>query len=347
MAVQKYSTVASRNLIRAELEMLAHAEPIQVLGNFGVQKSQPLNKTDTVTFRRVKPFNATAAEVPDVTAANFITSEGATPTAQTMDYTDVTVTLQQYALLYKFSSKTQLMYEDDIPGDMTKLVGETLAEVAELVAYGQVKAGSSVIYANGSTRAGINSAIGIKKLRQAARTLETNRSKRVTSMIKPGPDFGTSSVEPAWLVFHHTDMNSEIRDLPGFTKRADYGTAIKPVHSREIGACEEFRFIPSPLFAPYLAGGAAVGATGMLAADSANIDVYPIIVTAQDAWGHVSLKGHGPSGVNPTLIPSNKKTHFNPLGMFGFVGADFWYNAVRLNENFMCRIESATADLDA
>jgi N4-gp56 family major capsid protein len=345
MAVQNYSTQASRNLIRAEAKMLKHAEPIQVLGMFGAQKEQPLRKTDTVVFRRLKPFNATAAEVPNITAANFVTAEGVTPTANTISYTDVSVTLQQYAVLFKFSSKAQLMYEDDIPDDMATLTGETMAEVAELVAYGQVKAGTSLVYANGTTLIGVASAVSLARLRLCARTLETNRAKRVTSSIKPGPDFGTSSVEATYLVFHHTDCNSDIRDLPGFTKVEDYGSAIKKVHPREIGACEEFRFIPSPLFAPTLAVGAAVGVTGMKAANAANIDVYPMIITAQDAWGHVSLKGNGYSSISPTIIPCNVKNHANPSGMFGFVGADFWYNAVRLNENWMVNYKVAVTDL--
>ena len=345
MAIQKYGTVASRNLIRAEMKMLKHAEPIQVLTKFGDQKEQPLNKTDTVVFRRLKPFNATATEVPNITAANFITAEGVTPTANTISYTDVTATLNQYAVLFKFSSKAQLMYEDDIPNDMAKLTGETMAEVAELIVYGQVKAGTSVIYANGTTRVGINSPISLNDFRLAARTMESNRAKQVTSCIKSGPDFGVSSVEPGYIVFIHTDMLADIRDIPGFTKRVDYGSAITPVHPREVGNIEEFRIVTSPLFAPFLAGGAAIGTTGMKAADSTTIDVYPAIVMAESAWGTISLKGRGSSGVSPTIIPSSQKNHANPSGMFGYVGADFWTASVRLNENWMTRIEAAVTDI--
>ncbi len=346
MAIQGYSTKASRNLIRAEMRMLKHAEPIVVLGHFGSQKSQPLRKTDTVVFRRLQPFNATATEVPNITAANFITSEGVTPTANTITYTDVTIVIQQYAVLFQFSSKSELMYEDDIPADMSKLVGETMAEVAELVCYGQVKAGTSVIYANGATRVGVNSVVSLGKLRQSARTLEANRARRSTSKILPGPDYGTSSVEPCFLVFMHTDANADIRDLPGFTRIEDYGTAVKPVHPREIGTCEEFRFVPSPLFSPFLAAGAVIGATGMLSAAGVNIDVYPLVICAEDAWGHVSLKGHGYTGISPTLIPSSVKNHANPSGMFGYVGTDFWYASVILNQNWMTRLEVAVTDLD-
>ena len=345
MGIQQYGTVASRNLIRAEMKMLKHAEPIQVLTKFGDQKEQPLRKTDTIVFRRLKPFNATNAEVPNITAANFITAEGVTPTANTISYTDVTTVLNQYAVLFKFSSKAQLMYEDDIPNDMSKLTGETLAEVAELICYGQVKAGTGVIYANGAARTSLNTPVSLNDLRLAARTLESNRAKQVTSAIKSGPDFGVSSVEPGYIVFMHTDLLADVRDLPGFTKRVDYGSAISPVHQREIGACEEFRFVTSPLFAPWLAGGASQGTSGMVSAGSSVCDVYPMIVMAESAWGQVSLKGHGYSGVSPTIIPASEKNHANPSGMFGYVGADFWCSSVRLNENWMTRIECCATDI--
>jgi N4-gp56 family major capsid protein len=345
MAMQKYGTVASRNLIRAEMKMLKHAEPIQVLTNFGDQKEQPLNKTDTIVFRRLKPFNATATEVPNITAANFITSEGVTPTANTISYTDVTVSLNQYAVLFKFSSKAELLYEDDIPNDMAKLTGETMAEVAELICYGQVKAGTSVIYANGTQRTHVNSAISLNDFRLAARTMESNRGKQVTTSIKSGPEFGVSSVEPGYIVFIHTDVLADIRDIPGFTKRVDYGSAIKPVHAREVGAIEEFRIVTSPLFAPFLAGGASYSGTGMVSAGSSVVDVYPSIVMAESAWGQVSLKGKGYSGISPTVIPASVKNHANPSGMFGYVGADFWAASVRLNENWMTRIESGATNI--
>tara|TARA_Y100000310_G_scaffold136383_1_gene135247 strand:- start:10892 stop:11953 length:1062 start_codon:yes stop_codon:yes gene_type:complete len=351
MAIQEYGTVASRNLIRAEMGMLAHAEPIQVLTKFGDQRTQPQNKTDTVVFRRLKPFNATAAttggysETPDITAANFLTAEGTTPAANTISYTDVTTVLNQYAVLFKFSSKAQLMYEDNIPSDMQKLTGETLAEVAELVCYGQVKAGTNVVYANGSTRAGLNSPISLNDIRLACRIMEKNRGKMVTSMIAAGPDFDTSPVEPGYIVFVHTDLVADIRDLPNFTKRVEYGSAVTPVHPREIGCVEDMRFVTSPLFAPWLAAGAAVGSDGMVSAGSVSNDVYPAIVMGQSAWGQVSLKGNGTTAISPTMISSRKKTHGNPSGMFGYVGADFWLSSVRLNENWMNRIECCATDI--
>lgn len=339
--MQNYSTTASRNLIRAEQKMLRHAEPIIVLGKFGVQKEQPKNITDTIVFRRLNPFNATGAGVPNITASNFVLSEGTTPTPNTISYQDVSVTLQQYGVLFKYSSKVEDMYEDNIPDDMAKLTGETLAEVKELVQYGVVKGGTGVIYANGASRAAVNTTVSLNKLRKAARTLQSNRAGKVTEILSPSVQFGTKSVEKGYIVFHHTDCNSDVRDLPGFTRVADYGQR-KPICDEEVGSCEEFRFIGTPLLAPFLAAGSAT-INGMVSQGAANVDVYPMIVMAADCWGQVALKGRG--AISPTKISAKVKNHANPMGQFGYVGADFYYATVRLNENFMTRLEVGVTDL--
>jgi len=351
--MQNYNTVASRNLIRAAMDMLEHAMPVTVLGDFGTQREMPKNQTDTLVFRRTLPFGAVAAGTtiegsaryagtPVVAPTGLVLAEGTTPTANTITFQDVTVTLQNYGILYKYSSKVELMYEDDIPGEMVKQVGETLAESMELVRYGVLKAGSTVIYANGTTRVGITSAISLNTLRKAARTLESNRGKKITSRISASVDFGTSAIQPAFVVFVHTDVVADVRNLPGFVKVEEYGN-FKPIHDREFGSCEDFRFISSPLLAPFLAAGAAVGTTGMLSVGASNLDIYPLIVLGADAWAQVALKGMG--AVSPTVLKPSNVNHANPLGMFGFVGANTWFAAVRLNEAWMARIEVAVTAL--
>jgi N4-gp56 family major capsid protein len=353
MAIQNYGTVASRNLIRAAQGMLEHAQPITVLGDFGTQREMPQNSTDTLVFRRTLPFGASTAGTtienssryvgtPDITASNFVLAEGVTPNSNTISFQDVTVQLQQYGVLFKYSSKTEQLYEDDIPGEMVKLTGETLAEVMELVRYGVLKAGSTVVYANGSSRSAINTAISLNAIRKTARTLESNRARRVTSRLAPGVNFGTRAVQPAYVVFCHTDAVSDVRNLPGFTRVEEYGS-FKPIHDREIGACEDFRFISSPLLKSFLAAGASVGSSGMLSVGAANVDVYPFIVIGEDCWGQVALKGM--SAIKPVVLKASQTNHANPLGQFGYVGASTWFATVRLNDAFMGRIEAGVTAL--
>ena len=352
MAIQNYSTVASRNLIRAAQGMLEHAQPITVLGDFGTQREMPMNSTDTLVFRRTLPFGASTAGTtienstryqgtPNITASNFVLAEGVTPNSNTLSFQDVSVTLQQYGVLFKYSNKVEYLYEDDIPGEMVKLTGETLAEVMELVRYGTLKAGSTVIYANGSSRSAINTAISLNAIRKTARTLESNRCRRVSSRLAPGVNFGTRAVQPAFIVFCHTDAVADIRNLPGFTRVEDYGS-FKPIHDREIGACEDFRFISSPLLTSFAAAGSAT-LNGMLSVGAAAVDVYPFIVIGEDAWGQVALKGM--QAIKPVVLKASQTNHANPLGQFGYVGASTWFATVRLNDAWMGRIEAGVTAL--
>lgn len=348
--MQTYNTVASRNLIMAERQMLKYAEPIKVISTFGVNKPVPQNKTDTVVFRRPLPIDANAAQSPSsINASDYLLQEGVTPGARTIQYVDVTVTLQQFGVLMKLSSKAESLYEDDIPGDMTKLVGEHMGSIEELISYGVVRGGTNVVFGNGTARTGVSSLVSLNKLRQVARVIELAHGKHVTEKLAAGPNFGTSAVHPGYLVFIHTDLEADVRNLPGFTPVVEYGTA-KPVHEREIGAVERFRFITSPYFRPFLQAATAATATtsGTVlsngAPNSGNApDVYPMMVVAADAWGQIALKGM--DAIDPVYLPAKLKTHANPLGQFGYVGAVFWKNAVRLNENWLVRLEVACSAL--
>lgn len=343
--MQTYSLVPSRNLIMAEREMLKHAMPIKVLSTFGTQKQIPQNKTDTVVFRRALPIDAGTNGAPSITTSNYLLQEGVTPGSRTISYQDVQVTLQQYGVLMKLSSKAESMYEDDIPGDMVKLVGEHMASIEELISYGVVRGGTNVVYANGTARTAVNTTISLNKLRQAARQLEAAHAQLVTEKLAASVNYATTAVEPGYLVFIHTDMEADFRNLAGFVPVARYGSQ-KPVHEREVGSVERFRIVTSPYFKPFLAAGGTVTAGAFLSnggTTGTTADVYPIMVVAQEAWGQVALKGM--NAIQPIYLPAKQITHANPMGQFGYVGANFYKNAVRLNENWMVRIESAASGL--
>lgn len=340
--MQQYSTVPSRNLIMAARGMLKSADNIKVISSFGANEEMPQRRTDTIVFRRPRPLDAAANGAPQVEANNYLLAEGVTPSARTIVYDDVNVTVQQYGVLMKLSAKTEALYEDDVPKDMQTQVGKHMGNIEESISYGVVRGGTNVIYATGSARSAVAAAITLNKLRQATRVLENAHAMKVAKKLMPGASFGTSSVEESYLVFIHTDLESDVRNLPGFTKCVDYGSG-KKVHEREIGAVENFRFITSPYFRPFLQQGASSpAANSFLSNGVANtganaIDVYPVMVVAEDAWGQVAVKGL--SSIDPTYLPARQKSHANPMGQFGYVGANFWKASIRLNENWMVRIE--------
>lgn len=338
-------TTASQRIGRLKGEFLAHAMHEEVLGITGSQKKIPKNKGETIIYRRWLPWGATANQPnrPAAVAAAHILSEGVTPETDTMTPQDVTATLQQYGCLYGVTDKTVDLHEDDVPAEMKKQVGERLGLVREMIRYGTLRAGTNAYYAGGTSRSTVAATVSIPLLRRVTRNLRSNHAKMITGILAPSTAFATAPVEAGYLVFAHTDCGSDIRDLDGFKTVAEYGTR-KPVHPNEIGSVEEYRFILSPELAPYANAGAAIAsAPGLQSTGGSLIDVYPMIVAGEDAWGQVALRGV--DSIDPTWIPPGQKDKTDPLGQRGYVGAKFWQTALILNQGWMAIVEIGVDDL--
>jgi N4-gp56 family major capsid protein len=334
MAQTTYGDISQRTAAYAATEMLSHAEPILVLSKFGQSKPLPANKADTVKFRRPVPFTVSTAPLV----------EGATPSSQQMSYEDVTVQLQQYGAVTEITDKVQDLAEDPVLKDASMLSGEQAAETIEMVTYGAIKAGTNVFYDTSAhtTRATVDSKITLNRLHAVTRSLRSNRGKAVTSMLASSPGYATRAIEGGYIAFGHTDLEHDIRALSGFLPVAQYGSR-QPLCPEELGSVENVRFILSPLLVPFQAAGAAVGSTGMIADDTTNLDVYPLIIIAKEAYGLVPLKGK--NSITPTVLNPGTPSKSDPLGQVGFVGWKTYFAAKILNENWIARLEVGATSL--
>lgn len=353
MSGNNYASQAQR-IGRYKGEILKHAVPQEVLGRVGasVKKRIPKNMSDTIIFRRWLPKGATVnnPNIWNVVPAEHVLVEGETPNSEQILAQDITVTLQEYGVLYRFSNRTADMYEDDIPMEMKRLTGERMGLLLEQVRYGVLKAGTNVYRAgNVASRSLVNGLVSANLLRNVARGLSANRAMKITRILSASPDIGTSSVEAAFIAVCSSDLEADIRSqLPTFTHFSDYGSR-KSVHENELGSYEQFRFVTSPELAPYLLSGATAGANTRLANGVPNstgaelVDVYPILVMSEECYGDVMLRGT--EGWDVTMIPAGQKTKDDPLGQRGYVGASTYFTAVRLNEQMLAVVEVAASSL--
>lgn len=328
-------------------EILAHAIPTEVLGITGTQRQIPKNVGDTVVYRRWLPFggattNSSTINQWVVDAGKHITQEGVTPPSDTLTPQDITVTLNQYSCLYMYTDKTADLYEDDVPAEMKKQTGERMGLVREMIRYGILKAGTNTFFSGGTTIATVSQGISYNLLSKVARGLLGNHAKTVTRVLAPSPNFNTSAVEAGFLVFIHTDGEHDIRLLPGFKEVAVYGQR-KPVHEMEIGSMGRFRFIVSPELASTADSGAAVGSTGLVSTSGSLVDVYPMLVVAEDAWGEVALRGS--SSFDTTDLKPGQKDKNDPHGQRGYVGAKFYSAAVVTNNGYMAVVNVGVTSL--
>ncbi|WP_225784464.1 N4-gp56 family major capsid protein [Xenophilus sp. Marseille-Q4582] len=344
MAGATYDTPAQR-IGKIKGEILAHAVATEVLGITGMQRSLPKNQGQEIIFRRWLPYGATATDFntqnrPQADPVGHLLVEGVTPSPDSLVPQDIPARVHQYGCLYQLTDWVSDTYEDDVPAEMKKQCGERIALVREMIRYGALKACTNRFYSGGSDRTGVNAKISLNLLRRISRNLQANHAERVTGILSPSINIKTSPVEASYLVFVHTDAESDVRDLTGFVKVAEYGSR-KVVSPYEIGSVENFRFITSPELAPYLGAGAAIGSTGLLG--GTNVDVYPFIVVGENAWGQLALRGA--DSIDPTYIPPGTKDKSDPLGQRGYIGAKFWMTCVLLNEGWMAVAEAGVSSL--
>lgn len=349
MALQDYSSQPGR-INRLLGQILAHAEPVEVTGNIGIMKNVPKNKGDTVIFRRWVPVGSTNQNqfFPLTTAVDrgnafyqqYIASEGVTPAPLSLTAQDYPVTLQQLIIIFGFSDKMADQYEDDIPSEFKLQVGQQLGLAREMLRFGQIKASTNKFYGGtGTSRATVNGKLTLPLLRKMRKSLMANHAKQITKMLKPGIEYGSVAVAPAYLVFAHTDLEQDIFDLPKFKDVVDYadGAAAMP---NERGSCEGFRFVTSPDLPSVLDSGAAVGTTGLQSNLGTSVDVYQVVVAAADAWGQITMKNaSGVSGTSASVLMPDKEDKNDPAGQRGYVTAKNWFNAVILNPNWVAVAE--------
>lgn len=346
MAAHGYNTATPR-VGKLKGAILKHAIPREVLGITGTQHKMPKNQSDTIVFRRWLPkggatTSATTINRWSVTAAAHLTQEGVTPEAETLAPQDITVVMNQYSCLYMYTDKTAMLYEDNVPDAMKKQTGQRMGLVREMIRYGALKGCTNKFYAGGTSRATVDETISLNLLRKMTRSLLGNRCDLVTSILAGSPNYATKPVEAGFIVFCHTDMEHDIREIPGFTACAEYGSR-QPLHELELGSADRYRFIVSPELSSIADSGAAVGATGLYSTSASNIDVYPVIVVGEDAWGDVALRGM--DSFNVTHIPHSQKDKNDPHGQRGYIGSIFWSASFVQNDGWMAVAECGATNL--
>jgi N4-gp56 family major capsid protein len=329
MATTTYSNLSQRTNAYAAKEMLAHAEPIACLSKFGMAKPMPKNKANNVKFRRPVPLAVATTPL----------TEGSPPTAKALGYEDVSVTLHQYGDVVEITDVVNDLAEDPVLKDAAMMCGEQAMETIETLMWGVLQGGTNVFYANGSARNAVNTVITLNKQRAITRQLKGNRGKKVTSMLSSSVKFNTEAVAAAFIAFAHTDLESDIRGLAGFTPTEQYGSMKALPY--EIGKVEDVRYILTPVLTSIANAGGAKGS--MVSTGGTSADVYPVVYCAKDAYGHVALKGA--EAMSPSIINPGQLDKSDPLGQKGMVGWKTYHKAFIANQSWLCRLEVAATDL--
>lgn len=324
-------------------EILKHAVAQECLSRQGRQVQMPKNQSDTYIARRFLPYGATSTnqnqffsngtgDRANVLVQAHLLQEGVTPSPESITPVDVTAQINQYQCLYGFTNKTYDLYEDDIPKEMIKQVGERVTLVNELIIWGILRGCTNQFFGGtGTTIATVNGGFTLGLIRKIAKNLQANHAAPVNSMLKASGDFNTSPVSKGYSIYVHTDAEPDVRDLPGFVPVEEYGSGKGMEY--EIGTCERMRFFTSPDLPSLQDAGAAIGTTGLISTTGTSVDVYPFIVVGQDAWSQIAVRGL--TGVDPTYLAPGTKSKSDPHGQRGYAGTTWYKSGLVENHGWM------------
>jgi N4-gp56 family major capsid protein len=326
-----YGDVLPRVGIEAVAKMLSRIEPITVLEPWALVTPLPKNKGETIKWRRIRPLVVSTTNL----------TEGVTPPSEQLVYEDVVTVIAQFGGWIQITDKVTDLHEDRVLDDAMTALADQAASVKEAVIWGILRGGTNVFYANGVARTSVNTPVDLDLVNAAVNLLKRNHAKKLTERMKAGVNISTEPVNSSYVAFSHIDLETDIRDMDGFVPVERYasGQALDP--EWEIGKVNEVRFILSPQLSAFADAGGAT--TTMRSTSGTNADVYPIVLIGKEAFGVVPLKGI--SSVEMAVKNPKMGEPGDPLGQRGHVSWKIWYQAVRLNELWMVRLEVAATSL--
>lgn len=327
--VSTYGDISPRVGIYAVANFLEHVQPVLILEKFAKMEAVPKNKGQVIKWRKFVPFEINTEALV----------EGVTPAPNQLQYEDLTSVISQYGAWVTFTDVILDTHEDPNLQKITMGLGEQAAAIKEAIIYAELVGGTNVIYTGAATsRATVEAPISEDELVAAQRFLKANKARPITRMLRAGTGVATEPVAPAYLAIGHSNLEPDFRALNEFVPREKYAQ-MSTVSDYEIGKFQDIRVILTPQNDPFWGAGSGT-TTGVLSRDGADVDVYPILVMGQDAYGVTPLRGMDSVSVtvkNPT------PTYEDPLAQRGFASWKMWYSAVRLQEEWMVRIEAAAS----
>lgn len=327
MANTRYGDISPRTAAYAAAEMLKRGLPHLVLEKFGQSKPLPTSESKTQKFRRYSALSLATTPL----------TEGVTPSSKQLSHTDVTANLDQYGDVVTITDVVMDTHEDPVLMEAVEILGEQAAQTVETVRFNVLKAGTNVVYANGSTRSDVKTEMTLATQRKATRSLKRQNARAITKVVKSTPSYGTEPVKASFIGLIHPDMESVIRGFDNFIPAEKYGSTTP--YECELGKVDDVRYIYSTIFQPWDNAGGAKGL--MISNGDSSADVYPCLIISQDAYGIIPLKGK--TALTPAVV-NPKPTDSDPLGQRGHASWKTMQTAVILNDAWMVRIESAVTD---
>ena len=282
----------------------------------------PSGSSNVIKFRRYG----------NLTAATTALTEGVTPAGSDLSVTDVTATVAQYGDYVTLTDFVMMTTLDPILMETAEILGDQLGDTLDQLTRDVLASGTSVSYPTGATsRVTVDNTMLVTAtaLRKAVRTLQRNNAKKITRMINPSTGIATEPVKACYVALVHVDISYTLESLTsdGFIPVEKYSNPGMAMED-EIGKLGHLRFIETNNGKVFTGAGAA------------GIDVYPIIILAQEAYAISRISSKAVENIIKPLGSGGTEDALNQRATSGWKAT---FVAKILNNAFMTRLEVAAA----
>lgn len=301
--------------------LLTRVIPLFVHTRWGQVRDIPRQAgSNTIRFRRYG--NLAAATTP--------LSEGVTPAGKQLSQTVITAVVQQYG---DFITVTDVVdYESPDPELMiaAEILGDQAGDTLDQICRDILAAGTNVQYANGSgSRAAIDSTdkISLLEVKMAIRTLKSNNTRKVTTMINPTDGYNTTPVNSCFVGIVSPDTTFDLDTLDGWTPLEKYSSQMG-IMEGEVGKLKEVRFVETTNAKVFTGAGAS------------GIDVHATLIFGRDWYGVTRISGEAMKNI---VKPLGSAGTADPIDQRATSGWKATFVAKILNDDFGVRIEHAVS----
>lgn len=337
--VTTYGDISPRTAGYVARELLERGQPLMIVSQFGLSKPLPKHTGKTIKFRRYEHLSAEAK----------VLIEGVTPQASKPTFQDYEATIKQYGDYVELTDVIEDTHEDPILKEFSEILGEQAAEMLERATIGTLMGGTNVYFSGetggtmATSRAGVNKPLTLSLQRRIIQGLKRQLALPITKVVNPSANYDTSAIQASYVGICHTDLEHDIRDMPGFVPVEKYGSRV-PMRG-EIGSVEGIRYCTTTLMSPFLNAGAAPASGESVMSDEGTCaDVYPIFYLGKNAFGNVPFARGGKNGlapISPMVLNPNTPRGGDPLGQRGTIGWKAYHTALILYDFWLARAEVA------
>ncbi|MBU97614.1 MAG: N4-gp56 family major capsid protein [Acidimicrobiaceae bacterium] len=335
-----YGDLSKHDAFTIQKKMLPIAKRLLTFGKFAQKETKPQKEGLEIRHRRYERFPIVDSPI----------AEGVTPNFVNLQHTTIKHVLQQYGSYVNTTDIMLAASTDPVVNIITERQAQQAGETIDFLTYKEFRAGTQVGYARSSvgsgradvdyTIANTNSAVGAPAatttlLDRAIRVLENNDASKLKEQLDATDGVTTSPIRESFVAVGHVDLRQDLEQIPGYVPVEKYADQ-SDVMDGEVGSARGIRFILTTQAMPFKSAGASVGSTGLKSTNNSNIDVYPILIMAQDFGGCATLGGKD-SLRSKIVLP--KPGPGDPLGQRGTVAWDTTYSCIILQDLYLYRIE--------